>query len=285
MAKKYHRKKGGSKTKLFVIAVITIAVILTVLGVTLPQIMIGMFVALGVVVAISIVVLILNLPSVKGKRGERKIARILKSLSANKEAYVINDVIVAADDGNTSQIDHILFARGGIFVIETKNYSGRIYGNDNQREWTQVLAYGNTKNKFYNPVKQNQTHIYRLREILGKQYPFISCVVFLRADISYAESEYLFTPRQLRKYLKTEAFKENISHDSVYDAYSKIFEYKENPIQTTKEHVKEIKQTQKDINNLICPRCGGQLVLRHSKDGNMFYGCSNYPKCTFTKKK
>ena len=40
---------------------------------------------------------------------------------------------------------------------------------------------------------------------------------------------------------------------------------------------------QNDINNNICPRCGGQLVIRHSENG-CFKGCSNFPKCTFTKK-
>ena len=282
---KHRSKKKGLKAKHIVLISVAAAILFTILGVTIQQ-MLVVFIVIGVLAAaLAILIGILNLPSVKGKRGERKIASLLESLAANKEAYVINDVIVATDDGNTSQIDHVLFARGGIFVIETKNYSGRIYGSDNQLQWTQVLAYGKTKNKFYNPVKQNQTHIYRLKEILGKQFPFISCVVFLRADISYSESNYLFTPRQLKYFLKQEAFKEKISNDDVVDAYNKIKEYKDKPVQTTKEHVKEIKQTQKDIKKLICPRCGGQLILRHSNDGHMFYGCSNYPKCTFTKKK
>ena len=283
MSRRYKRK--SNKGKLTFLLVVGLAIIFTVLGVTVKQMFVGFIVAASIAAALGLLVGILNLPSVKGKRGERKIANLLQSLAANKEAYVINDVIVATDDGNTSQVDHILFARGGIFVIETKNYSGRIYGTDNQREWIQVLAYGKTKNKFYNPVKQNQTHIYRLKEILGKQYPFVSCVVFLRADISYVDSEYIFTPKELKKYLKSEAFAEKITHNDVYDAYSKIYQYKEKPIQTTKEHIQEIKQTQKDIKNLICPRCGGQLVLRCSKDGHEFYGCLNFPKCKFTKRK
>jgi len=34
----------------------------------------------------------------------------------------------------------------------------------------------------------------------------------------------------------------------------------------------------------VCPRCDGKLVLRHGRGGKAFYGCSNYPKCKFTKK-
>ena len=278
------RRRNKNKRKATIVLVVALAIILTVLGVTLRQMLVGILIAVGVAVLLGLIIGILNLPVVKGKRGEHKIARLLESLSKREEAYVINDVIVAGEDGKTSQIDHILFARGGIFVIETKNYSGRIYGSESQREWTQVLAYGRTKNKLYNPVKQNQTHIYRLKEILGKQYSFISCVVFLRADISYIESDLVFTPRELKRFIREQAFIEEMSHDSIYDAYSKIIAYKEKPIQTTKEHVKEIKETINNIDNNICPRCGGKLVLRHSKDGRSFYGCSNYPKCKFTKR-
>lgn len=52
---------------------------------------------------------------------------------------------------------------------------------------------------------------------------------------------------------------------------------------SNKEHVKNIEQTQKELKNNICPRCGGKLVLRAGSNGN-FLGCSNYPKCKFTKK-
>lgn len=31
-----------------------------------------------------------------------------------------------------------------------------------------------------------------------------------------------------------------------------------------------------------CSSCGSKMVLRHSKDGKSFYGCSKYPKCRFT---
>ena len=54
---------------------------------------------------------------------------------------------------------------------------------------------------------------------------------------------------------------------------------------TNKEHVKNIKQTQKIIDSGTCPVCGGTLVLRKSKNGSSFHGCSNYPKCKFTKNK
>jgi DNA topoisomerase-1 len=30
-----------------------------------------------------------------------------------------------------------------------------------------------------------------------------------------------------------------------------------------------------------CPRCGGDLVVRRSRRGRTFYGCSRYPECDF----
>lgn len=39
----------------------------------------------------------------------------------------------------------------------------------------------------------------------------------------------------------------------------------------------------KDADNNKCPECGGTLIQRKGKYG-LFLGCSNYPKCNFTKK-
>lgn len=60
-------------------------------------------------------------------------------------------------DTHTTQIDHIVVSIHGIFVIETKNYKGWIYGNSNNEYWTQNI-YGN-KYSLYNPLLQNKNHI------------------------------------------------------------------------------------------------------------------------------
>lgn len=162
-----------------------------------------------------------------------------------------------------------------------KNYAGRIYGNDKQREWTQVLAYGNTKNKLYNPVMQNQTHIYRLKQAISANVPMYSVIVFVKANLDYVDSEYVYNLYGL-KYLVSELSKV-IDDETVDKVASEIMEFKLNPAKTNKEHVQEIRQIKRDIENNVCPRCGGNLVLRHSKDGRSFYGCENYPRCKFTK--
>ena len=100
------------------------------------------------IVSLALFVSFLRTPKGKGWLGELLI-RFLIGTTKYGEKYVINNLIVADENGHTSQIDHIVINRGGIYVIETKNYSGRIYGQENQQEWTQVLNYGKVKNKLY----------------------------------------------------------------------------------------------------------------------------------------
>lgn len=233
-------------------------------------------------IVFAILFIILSLPSVKGRIGEGKVNRVLEGLSNKYGGYFIHDVIVKGDDGKTSQIDHIYICKKGVFVIETKNYAGRIYGSENQKQWTQVLAYGNSKNKLYNPIMQNHTHIRRLDEALPKHLNMISAVVFVQGNIRYIDSDGVYDLHGLKELVKNTP--ERYSEEKVEAIATIIQRYKDNPASTTKEHVQQIKETQRGIRKGICPRCGGELVLRVSKkDGKRFYGCSNYPQCKFTK--
>lgn len=108
---------------------------------------------------------IFHLPFIRGKLGEHKVSKLLKRLTKKEGFFINNLTIVNETSSKTHQIDHVLISSKGVFCIETKNYAGRIYGNDNSREWTQVLNYGKVKNKFYSPVKQNETHILSLIHI------------------------------------------------------------------------------------------------------------------------
>ena len=87
-------------------------------------------------------------PKSKGESGENAVSKILGD-TIDGEKYVINDLLFETEPGKSCQIDHILINQRGIWVIETKNYAGKIYGQDNQREWIQTMAYGHEKNKFY----------------------------------------------------------------------------------------------------------------------------------------
>jgi len=50
----------------------------------------------------------------------------------------------------------------------------------------------------------------------------------------------------------------------------------ENSISNNKENAGEIMQ----FGGQTCPKCGKEMVIRRSRYGKLFYGCSQYPKCT-----
>lgn len=232
-------------------------------------------------VAISLFAAWIKSPSGKGATGELLI-RFVLGKNIENEKYVISNLILTDETGKTSQIDHVLINEKGIFVIETKNYSGRIYGSEGQREWTQVLQYGRVKNKLYNPVKQNATHIYMLKKALKLTVPIYSIVVFVKADIDNVESESVFNAGDMQDFIE-ETESANLSGEKIKEIYDSLKEIKDNCNISTAEHVQNIEKMKEDIENDICPRCGSKLIERTGKNGK-FMGCSSFPKCKFTKK-
>lgn len=217
-------------------------------------------------------------PKGRGIIGEWRVRRVIGKTKEGVQ-YVINDCVVIYG-GKSSQIDHILIARNGVFVIETKNYSGRIYGNEFAHEWTQVLKFGSVKNKIYNPIKQNATHIYRLQEILGN-VPMRSVVVFVQNNTQFLSTKKVISLKKLRSVLKKG--EPVLSLQQMKTIYDKLKKQTENCHVTQKQHIAGIQKMQEEIASNVCPRCGGMLVRKTGKYG-AFYGCENYPKCKFVKK-
>ena len=272
------RKRVNNRYRLFVIGIMM--PIFIIVCFLLKQ---YLFAIIALVIFLGI--LILRNPVTLGYLGERKVSKILNKVADKCGGKVINDIIIVDEEGKSSQIDHIFLHRSGIYVVETKRYSGRIYGSKNDHDWTQVLAYGHTKHKLYNPIMQNATHIRRLKEILdNEKYIYKSIIVFVRNNIDYIDSESISTARSLKKDISFTMNEVNLTDAEIDKIYFELLEYKDNPLKSKKEHVKEIKKTQKDISNNICPHCHTPLVKKTSKYGKEFYGCINYPKCKFTKK-
>ncbi|WP_417362527.1 nuclease-related domain-containing protein [Gallaecimonas pentaromativorans] len=101
-------------------------------------------------------------PSAKGRRGEARLASRLQKLGQPYRQF--HDVTLRFGDG-TTQIDHLLVSPFGVFVIETKNYQGWIFGGEKQRYWTQSLY--RTKTRFQNPLNQNYKHCLAVEALLG----------------------------------------------------------------------------------------------------------------------
>ncbi len=224
-------------------------------------------------------------PKIKGSVGEFKVNTRLNFLGSNY--IVMKDLILNSSNGYTSQIDEIVLSEYGIFVIETKNYKGWIFGNEKSENWTQVLY--KEKHSFRNPVKQNWSHIYTLKNVL-KDFPSIKyypIVVFSgNATLKKIESSVpVIYDTRLNRTIKKLSTLKCLTLDEV-NSIKSILESSELTDRTAKrEHVKNIKRNlvEKEIkkSNLICPRCNSELKLRNGKNGK-FYGCSNYPRCRFT---
>lgn len=89
----------------------------------------------SIIILIILIYLTVNSSKIKGVKGEKRVNLILKDIPNSK---VLNDIMLKTQMG-TSQIDHILINSKGIFVIETKNYDGWIFGNEKSKYWTQII--------------------------------------------------------------------------------------------------------------------------------------------------
>ncbi|MBN1117500.1 MAG: NERD domain-containing protein [Bacteroidales bacterium] len=117
--------------------------------------------------------------SCRGTKSERDL--VLKLLKHRIPAEnLFHDLYIEKQNGEYSQIDLVALTSVGVVVFEVKDFSGWIYGNGSNSQWTKVLAYGKNKYRFYNPIMQNSKHIQSLRKHIEhlSQLPFYSIVVF-----------------------------------------------------------------------------------------------------------
>jgi hypothetical protein len=113
---------------------------------------------LGGIVSLILIVSILRLPNVRGMLGEAKVRRALSRLDQDRYR-VLHNVFVPSrsGEGSMTEVDHVIVSAFGIFVIETKHYSGWIYGHPDDTKWTRTNF--RHKQSFLSPLKQNQGHI------------------------------------------------------------------------------------------------------------------------------
>lgn len=101
-------------------------------------------------------------PITRGEESERKVILNLLKEGINPKA-IFHDLYIQKPNREYTQIDVAVATKAGIIVFEVKEYSGWIFGNEHQKYWTQILAFGKEKHRFYNPVMQNYGHIQAIR--------------------------------------------------------------------------------------------------------------------------
>jgi hypothetical protein len=223
-------------------------------------------------------------PSGKGAVGEWDVQRVLKRLDKDNYA-AFHNLLLPTAEGKTSQIDHVIVSYYGVFVIETKNYGGQIYGHEKSAQWTQV--FGKKKVNFYNPIWQNYGHVKTLQELFSDlpDVPFYSIVVFSnRAKLKVEAPSNLVVnvSNLLDAILQKRGPK--LRDEQVLTLCDRLEEAALYGRKARKQHVRAIREMaaakESKVAAGVCPKCGGQLVERKGNYG-AFYGCSGYPECRF----
>lgn len=238
---------------------------------------------------IIIVVSFFKSPVGKGIIGEFFVNTI-NSVALDKKIYHSLKNITLPIDGGTTQIDHIIVSPYGIFVIETKNMKGWIFGGENQKVWTQQIY--KKKNTFQNPLRQNYKHIKSLQQLLGIEEKNLHSIIVFTGECKFKTKmpENVFRGASYTKYIKS--FREKIFDDTQTKVMVSSINNarKAGGLKTHIEHVNHLKDKaakakKSNTTEPFCPRCSATMILRTNKtNGDQFWGCSKYPKCRGTRK-
>jgi restriction system protein len=150
-----------------------------------------------------VVVMILKSPWFKGWLGELQINLITRLFLSEKIYHLIKNVTIPAD-GGTTQIDHVIVSIFGIFVVETKNMKGWIFGKEKDTYWTQKIF--RQSHKFQNPLRQNYKHTKTLSEVLGIPDDKMRSIVVFTGDSTFKTEvpENVTTPRGYIRYIRSQ---------------------------------------------------------------------------------
>lgn len=220
----------------------------------------------------------------KGDIGESRIS-ILNESGLDENHIGLDNVLIPLPDGGTTQIDHIVVSPYGLYIIETKNMGGWIYGNEYDSQWTQVLY--KQKYTFQNPLRQNYKHCQVIASALSLDNSLIHSVIVFIGDSEFktplpanvlnggtAYLNYIKQPREARIPLP--------ELPRLIAAIQKL--RLENSAENHTRHIAHIEQIRSEPR---CPRCGGKMEKRIAKNGShagqAFYGCSKYPRCHGTR--
>jgi len=218
------------------------------------------------------------------------LVNVAASSFLDKKIYTLfKNVTLPTEDGST-QIDHIIVSRYGIFVVETKNMKGWIFGSQKQPFWTQQIY--RHKSKFQNPLNQNYKHTEILRSALELDKDKVFSVVVFVGDSAFktAMPENVVYGMSYIRFIKNK--KQVILDDNdVLTICAKIQSGRLKPsIRTHIDHVKHVKtlvEEKQRQNDNSCTKCGMPMTLRTARQGvnqgKQFWGCTGYPRCKTVK--
>ncbi|SET23008.1 nuclease-related domain-containing protein [Anaerobranca gottschalkii] len=162
----------------------------------------------------------------------------------------MTNLYIPKKDGSTTEIDLVMISETGIYVFESKNYSGLIFGDENQKTWTQTLP-NKQKNKFFNPILQNKGHINALKAAVGlkndnlyKSYIIFSERCTLKKVNVTSDNVKVIKRNMLRKIIKEDMKNSDVllTTEEINQIYSRLqkFTYVDEDVKVA--HVHKIKK-------------------------------------------
>jgi len=221
-------------------------------------------------------------PRIKGWVGELK-TKLSDKIFLDPKVYKRFDNLIIEDESGSTQIDHIIVSKYGIFVVETKDWTGWIYGDERASKWT-LNIFGNKK-QIQNPLHQNYGHRMSLSKYLNIDDAKIRSIVMVWGDCKFKTR----MPANVIRggiqgdtdYIK--GFSEVVFTDEeVINICDKLKSGKaEMNLLSNWRHTQSLKRRHES--DMVCPKCRrGHLIKKDGRNGS-FLGCDNFPKCRYIK--
>lgn len=231
---------------------------------------------------LSVVAGFLRSSTVKGWFGEAQGA-LAKQVLLGPEYTTFNNVTIPTRNG-TTQIDHVVVSKFGLFVVEAKNMKGWIFGDEKSPQWTQSI-YGR-KFRFQNPLHQNYRHVRALTEFLGIDEARVHSVVMFWGDAQFKTP---MPPNVLTSGYTSHIRSRQRVVFSAEEVSRLIAAIQSGSLPKTRatrdEHIASLKA--RHSSTTMCPKCAAELVLRTARTGpnagRKFYGCLRFPACRYTR--
>lgn len=182
----------------------------------------------------------------KGNYGEFLTFAYLERLDGYNK--IMTNLYIPKEDGTTTEIDLLMISETGIYVFESKNYSGWIFGDEKHKTWTQSLQ-NKQKHKFFNPIWQNKGHINALERVLGIEYKdtLKSYIVFserceLKKVNLYSQDTKVLKRNLLLKTIKNDIKSSQIlfTNEKIDQLYLKLQEFAYANASIKGEHIRNI---------------------------------------------
>lgn len=184
----------------------------------------------------------------QGARGEYRTSQILEM--ATFENRLLFNCYIPNRSGEKTELDIIMISTKGIYVVENKNYSGWIFGDEQSKNWCETLK--GKKFFCYNPVKQNKSHIRNLEKVLNiGEDKYISLITFNKNAILKkvkTESPKLYVKKydELKKFIKEqEKCPDILQHEEIEEIYENLLPGTQLNDKEKQEHIERIKKQYK----------------------------------------